>query len=74
MPASCNLDRSGRLLRGIGGGISILAGMAWLVMAWPSSWLEWLIVVMLTLGGAFAVTEARFSWCVVRAMGFKTPI
>jgi hypothetical protein len=25
-------------------------------------------------GGSFAIWEARAGWCVVRAMGFKTPV
>lgn len=34
----------------------------------------WLTVAGLTLGGAFAIYEARAGWCVVRAMGIRTPL
>ncbi len=37
--------------------------------AWP-----WVVTVACLAGGAFGVFEARAGWCVVRAMGFKTPV
>jgi hypothetical protein len=39
-----------------------------------SSTLWWYPVAAITFGGAFAIFEARAGWCVIRAMGFKTPI
>lgn len=39
-----------------------------------SSTLWWYPVAAITLGGAFAIFEARAGWCVIRAMGFNTPI
>ena len=39
-----------------------------------SSNLWWYPVAAVTFGGAFAIFEARAGWCVIRAMGFKTPI
>jgi len=33
----------------------------------------WFVVAGAAAGGAFTVFEARAGWCVVRAMGFKTP-
>ena len=34
----------------------------------------WLVTAALLLGGGFAVFEAWAGWCVVRAMGVKTPL
>ena len=34
----------------------------------------WLAVAGSSFGGAFAIWEARAGWCIVRAMGFKTPL
>lgn len=43
--------------------------------AWPHGGIwRWTVSIGCGLGGAFAVFEARAGWCVVRAMGFKTPM
>lgn len=34
----------------------------------------WLAVAGSAFGGAFSIWEARAGWCIVRAMGFKTPL
>jgi hypothetical protein len=34
----------------------------------------WYAVAGSFFGGAFAVFEARAGWCVIRAMGIKTPL
>ena len=34
----------------------------------------WLGVAGAIFGGAFAIWEARVGWCIVRAIGFKTPL
>ncbi|MBT6728200.1 MAG: hypothetical protein HOA75_15830 [Deltaproteobacteria bacterium] len=31
-------------------------------------------IAAIAFGGAFAIFEARAGWCVIRAMGFKTPL
>jgi hypothetical protein len=36
--------------------------------------LGWYAVGGAILGGAFAIYEARAGWCIVRAMGIKTPL
>jgi hypothetical protein len=35
--------------------------------------LAWIVSIATTVGGAFAVFESRAGWCIVRAVGFKTP-
>ena len=34
----------------------------------------WYVTGGIAFGGAFAIFEARAGWCIVRAMGFKTPL
>jgi hypothetical protein len=76
MPLTCNIDGRGKLARFIYGVILLIAGIALAVFwAWPNgAWWAWAISVCCMLGGAFAIFEARVGWCVVRAMGFKTPM
>ena len=76
MPLHCNIDSRGRAARLIYGVVVVLAGVAAAVFwAMPagSVW-AWVLAVSLFAAGAFAIFEARAGWCVVRAMGFKTPI
>ena len=76
MAMTCNIDRKGRLARLISGILVLIAGvviaLAW---AWPgASWLAW-VVAVLTIGcGIFQLFEAWKGWCVMRAIGFKTPM
>ena len=72
----CNIDRRGRLARGLGGTLLLVASLAAALfgVAGATPWLRWLIVTVLALLGGFHLFEAWASWCVARAMGFKTPI
>jgi hypothetical protein len=73
----CNIDRRGRLLRTGMGVATDLAGtglvLGWLLGWLPDAWALWTGVAAM-LGGAFMIFEGVNGWCVVRAMGFKTPI
>lgn len=76
MPLTCNIDSRGKAARLIYGILMIAIGVAVaIVWAWPEGriW-QWVVAIGCVLGGAFAVFEARAGWCVVRAMGFKTPM
>jgi hypothetical protein len=76
MAFSCNIDRRGRLARLIYG-IVIAAIGVFLIFTWAvgsGSAVRWVVCVALVLSGAFAVFEAMIGWCVVRAMGFRTPM
>ena len=76
MALQCNINARGRLARLIYGVIVAAAGIAAVLLwAWPAGtvW-AWTVSLGLTAAGAFAIFEARAGWCVVRAMGFKTPI
>ncbi|MBT5285177.1 MAG: hypothetical protein HOI79_03725 [Euryarchaeota archaeon] len=73
----CNIDARGKVARFVGGVGSITAGLlvaALLATDTVTLGIGWLGVAGLTLGGAFAIYEARAGWCVVRAMGIRTPL
>ena len=73
---TCNIDAKGKLVRLIFGIVFLLTGIALLVFWAMSVWTaaSWIISIGLIVGGAFAMFEARAGWCVVRAIGIKTPI
>jgi len=76
MALECNIGAAGKAARlrlgllGVSGGVvlGILTAVGFL----PS--LAWWGVLGSIAGGSFAIWEARAGWCVVRAMGFKTPV
>ena len=73
----CNIDAKGKAARFVGGVISVLAGLviaALLTTQTVTLGIGWLTVAGLTLGGAFAIYEARAGWCIVRAIGIRTPL
>lgn len=76
MPLTCNIDSRGKVARLLYGIIMLVAGVALAVFwAYPmGSWWRWAIAVVIDLAGGFGIFEARAGWCVVRAMGFKTPM
>ena len=76
MPLTCNINSRGKLARLIYGIILVAIGIAMIFLwAFPGGGiLGWIISVACVLSGAFSIFEARAGWCVVRAMGFKTPI
>ncbi|MED5350514.1 MAG: hypothetical protein VYB50_03375 [Candidatus Thermoplasmatota archaeon] len=77
MALECNIDAKGKAVRLIGGIFSLVAGLVSVVFAATGivdQQLGWLVSGGLIFGGAFAIFEARAGWCVVRALGFKTPL
>jgi hypothetical protein len=46
----------------------ILAGLL------PGAWWMWLVAGFAAAGGVFQVYEGWAGWCVVRAMGIRTPL
>ncbi len=58
-------------------GIVVLAIGVALVLFWAlrggGTW-GWVISLACVAMGAFSIFEARAGWCVVRAMGFRTPM
>jgi hypothetical protein len=76
MPLTCNIDARGKLARLIYGVILLILGVV-LLLAWAlpaGGFWPWAVTIACLLGGAFAIFEARAGWCVVRAMGIKTPM
>jgi hypothetical protein len=73
---TCNIDARGKLVRLVYGIILSVLGVV-LLLAWAipgqTSW-AWLVTIVCLLSGGFAIFEARAGWCVMRAMGFKTPM
>lgn len=76
MAMTCNIDGKGRIARLISGVIVLVAGIvlaaAW---AWPGGWwVAWLIAALTIGSGMFQIFEAWKGWCIMRAMGFRTPM
>lgn len=73
---TCNIDSRGKAARLIYGIVVVAIGAAMIILwALPTGGiLRWLISIAFLLMGAFSIFEARAGWCVVRAMGFKTPM
>ncbi len=77
MVLECNIDAKGKAARLVGGIFSLVAGLisvAFVATGNVDQQLGWAITGGLIFGGAFAIFEARAGWCVVRALGFKTPL
>ena len=76
MAFTCNIDRRGRRVRGVVGGVVVLIGVGLAAAAWWTGLGLALGVpaAAAILAGAFGLFEAANGWCAVRAMGFKTPV
>ena len=76
MALQCNIDSRGKAARLAGGLVlTIAAVIAILSWAWPArAVVPWVICLAALAGGIFMIFEARTGWCVLRAMGFKTPV
>ena len=72
----CNINAKGKVIRLIYGIVFVISAIVLaLVWAIPSGeLLPWALVIGLFGGGVFAIFEGWKGWCVIRAMGFKTPI
>jgi len=76
MALECNIGAAGKAARlrlgllGVAGGVAL--GILTAVGFLPS--IAWWGVLGSIAGGSFSMWEARAGWCIVRAMGFKTPV
>jgi membrane-bound ClpP family serine protease len=61
-----NLDRHGRMARGVIGALCLIAGI---IVAGDYLW--WLGLIFVG-AGLFAMVEAVCGWCIARACGIKT--
>lgn len=72
----CNIDARGKAVRLVAGatieGIGFLLGALWFVGILP----DWaaLVAGVAIVSGLFMTFEGIAGWCVIRAMGFRTPI
>jgi len=64
---SRNIDRPGRIVRGVWGAALIAVG---LLIVGKHPW----ICLVLVLSGVFALVEAMRGWCLLRACGIKTKL
>ena len=73
----CNIGAKGKAAR-LRLGLMALAGALALAVVILGGFVEgtiwWYAVAATAFGGLFAIWEARAGWCIVRAMGFKTPL
>jgi hypothetical protein len=77
MALVCNIDAAGKAARLKGGIVATLGGVlvgAITLAEVVQGPVWWLITAGALFGGAFAIFEARAGWCVVRAMGIRTPL
>ncbi len=61
-----NLDRPGRMVRGVMGALCLIAGII------VGGDVEWWVGLIFVAAGLFAIFEAISRWCIVRACGIKT--
>jgi hypothetical protein len=76
MRLTCNINSRGKLARLIYGIVLVATGLL-LIALWArptGGILAWIVSVVCALSGAFAIFEAWAGWCVIRAMGFRTPM
>jgi len=77
MALVCNIDAAGKAARLKSGIIGTLGGVfigAITLAGVVQGPVWWLITAGALFGGAFAIFEARAGWCVLRAMGIRTPL
>jgi hypothetical protein len=77
MERTCNIDAKGRVVRFVTGIFAITAGFILAILVTQgvlSSEPYWMLVTGSIIGGMFAMWEARAGWCVVRAIGIRTPL
>ena len=73
----CNLDARGKAARLVGGIAGVMFGLVvcvLLALDVLSGLAASSVAAGSLFGGAFAIFEARAGWCVVRALGIRTPL
>ncbi len=73
----CNIDAKGKSVRLVSGMVVTLIGLvllALMVLDVLQGWWAWGLAAALIALGGFQIFEGRSGWCVVRALGFKTPV
>ena len=73
----CNIDAKGKAARLKMGILSLIGSLiltGLIIRGVFEGEIWWLMAGGSAFGGAFAIFEARAGWCIIRAMGFKTPL
>lgn len=73
----CNIGEKGRAFRMKLGIIIILGGILLSILTLTEVigvGIGWFASISMFLGGAFSIFESLKGWCIVRAMGIKTPL
>ncbi|RPG76050.1 MAG: hypothetical protein CBC45_001220 [Euryarchaeota archaeon TMED85] len=72
----CNIDAMGKAVRLRLGILAVIAGglisVGFILLNFNFG-VEWIIPLGIIAGGAFSMFEGWAGWCVVRAIGIKTP-
>lgn len=72
---ACNIDQRGKRARLISGAIVVLCGGALIITGLIAKWKALLMAgIFLDVAGAFMIFEGTRGWCVLRAIGIKTPM
>jgi hypothetical protein len=73
----CNLDRKGQITRFVWGILCFVVAGGLGYGAWRGSiegaWV-WIAIGLCVAFGALGFWQAKKKWCVMRAMGIKTPL
>lgn len=72
----CNIDAKGKAVRLVAGAMIEATGWTLLVLGFAGILPEWSLYVGggAAAGGLFLVFEGLAGWCVIRAMGIRTPM
>lgn len=76
MKRTCNIGAKGKFFRLSIGLMSIITGISLLTLLNFNLIISnemYVIGIFSILGGIFSVWEAKEGWCIVRAIGIKTP-
>lgn len=75
MAFACNMDRKGRIYRAMSGALFLGLAICSYLYAYPSeSGVARFFQGFFGLLGLFQLFESAMGWCVLRALGVKTPV
>lgn len=77
MSTTCNIDNRGKMVRLILGLLGVLTGVALgllIVNNMITGWAWWVAAGFFGTIGLIGIYEGLRGWCLLRAMGIKTPL
>lgn len=70
-----NIDRKGRIARAMTGVICLILSGVVAAYGWNEGpMIRWTVSGILAVAGLFQLYEAWKGWCVMRALGYRTPM